>query len=399
MEVPCALPLIFSGLRSAMLQIIATATIAAIIGLGGLGRFLIDGLAVRDYAQMAAGAVLVAVLALLVDLSRAGAAPGRLARADRRRSPGDTAPGARRREDSRAEHLIDLGCRTTRNRTDCQTDHRPRRDHSHEAHDLCVALIAASLLGLPPAAAPATRSPPRPDRSASGGASGGTIVVGWANFPESQLLAEIYAGALPAKGVKVDKKLNIGSRETYIPALKDGSIDLIPEYTGVLASLQQGDTGTDAEGVYKDVQAVLPKPDRPRQVRGRGQGRGRGHQGDRRQVQAEVHRRPAARRQGPDPGCAAGVEDPPARCARPEEGLRPHFKTFRPLDGRGLVQALKNGQVQAANIFTTDPSIAANGFVVLEDPKSLFAAQNVVPLMRADNPTRSRTRSTRSRPS
>ena len=54
-EVPCALPLIFSGLRSAMLQIIATATIAATIGIGGLGRFLIDGLAVRDYGQMAAG--------------------------------------------------------------------------------------------------------------------------------------------------------------------------------------------------------------------------------------------------------------------------------------------------------------------------------------------------------
>jgi osmoprotectant transport system permease protein len=67
-EVPCALPLIFSGLRSAMLQIIATATIAATIGIGGLGRFLIDGQAVRDYGQMAAGAILVAVLALLVDL-------------------------------------------------------------------------------------------------------------------------------------------------------------------------------------------------------------------------------------------------------------------------------------------------------------------------------------------
>ena len=86
MEVPCALPLIFSGLRSATLQVIATATLAASIGeLGGLGRFLIDGLSVRDYGQMAAGAVLVAVLALLVDLAaRAGAAPGRLARSDRR---------------------------------------------------------------------------------------------------------------------------------------------------------------------------------------------------------------------------------------------------------------------------------------------------------------------------
>lgn len=67
-EVPCALPLLVSGLRSGALQVIATATLAAVLGLGGLGRFLIDGLAVRDYGQMAGGALLVAVLALLVDL-------------------------------------------------------------------------------------------------------------------------------------------------------------------------------------------------------------------------------------------------------------------------------------------------------------------------------------------
>lgn len=67
-ELPCALPLVFSGVRSATLQIIATATIAATVSLGGLGRFLIDGLAFRDYPQMAAGAVLVAALALVIEL-------------------------------------------------------------------------------------------------------------------------------------------------------------------------------------------------------------------------------------------------------------------------------------------------------------------------------------------
>lgn len=66
-ELPCALPLIFSGLRSAALQVIATATIAAAISVGGLGRYLIDGLAASDYAQMAGGAILVAALALVVD--------------------------------------------------------------------------------------------------------------------------------------------------------------------------------------------------------------------------------------------------------------------------------------------------------------------------------------------
>jgi osmoprotectant transport system substrate-binding protein len=59
------------------------------------------------------------------------------------------------------------------------------------------------------------------------------------------------------------------------------------------------------------------------------------------------------------------------------------FKSFRALDTGGplTVQALKNGQVDAADLFTTDPSIAANSFVILDDPKHLFAAQNVVPLI------------------
>jgi osmoprotectant transport system permease protein len=70
-EVPCALPLVFSGLRSAALQVVATATIAAIVGIGGLGRFLFDGQAVRDFPQMVSGGLLVAVLALLVDLTLA----------------------------------------------------------------------------------------------------------------------------------------------------------------------------------------------------------------------------------------------------------------------------------------------------------------------------------------
>ena len=75
--------------------------------------------------------------------------------------------------------------------------------------------------------------------AASSGASGsesasGEIVIGSANFPESAVIANIYAEALKAKGVDVSTKLNIGSREIYLKALQDGSIDLIPEYSGVL---------------------------------------------------------------------------------------------------------------------------------------------------------------------
>lgn len=67
-ELPIALPLVISGVRSSALQIVSTATIAAFVALGGLGRFLIDGLGVRNYAEMVTGAVLVALLAIAVDL-------------------------------------------------------------------------------------------------------------------------------------------------------------------------------------------------------------------------------------------------------------------------------------------------------------------------------------------
>lgn len=71
-ELPNALPLILGGVRSAALQVISTATIAAFVALGGLGRYIIDGLAVRDYPQMAAGSLLVALLAIVADLGLAG---------------------------------------------------------------------------------------------------------------------------------------------------------------------------------------------------------------------------------------------------------------------------------------------------------------------------------------
>jgi osmoprotectant transport system permease protein len=67
LEIPIGLPLIISGIRSATLQIVSTATIAALVSLGGLGRYVIDGLKLRDFPQMFSGALLVALLALLLD--------------------------------------------------------------------------------------------------------------------------------------------------------------------------------------------------------------------------------------------------------------------------------------------------------------------------------------------
>jgi osmoprotectant transport system permease protein len=96
-ELPIALPLIISGLRSATLQIVSTATIAAYVALGGLGRYVIDGLALRDFPQMLTGAVLVAVLAILLDLlfaviARYAVSAGLTGRLRRQRTKTSTAP-------------------------------------------------------------------------------------------------------------------------------------------------------------------------------------------------------------------------------------------------------------------------------------------------------------------
>lgn len=96
-EIPCAMPLLLSGLRSAALQVIATATIAAVVGLGGLGRYLIDGIAEGNYAKTAGGSILVALLALLADgllalMQRAVVSPGLVPQRGLRRKTTTTAP-------------------------------------------------------------------------------------------------------------------------------------------------------------------------------------------------------------------------------------------------------------------------------------------------------------------
>jgi osmoprotectant transport system permease protein len=68
-ELPVAMPLIMAGIRTSTVQVVATATLAAFVGLGGLGRYLIDGFAQRDLPQVLGGAVLVAVLSLITELA------------------------------------------------------------------------------------------------------------------------------------------------------------------------------------------------------------------------------------------------------------------------------------------------------------------------------------------
>lgn len=223
--------------------------------------------------------------------------------------------------------------------------------------------------------------------SGSGG-SGGSIVVGSANFPEAELLAQIYAQALTAKGVNVTTKLNLGPRETYIPALKDGSIDLIPEYTGnLLLYFNDKATAVKPDEVYSALQEALPSG---LTVLDKSPAEDKDAVVVTQETAQKYNLKSIADLQGVAPKLVLGGPPEWKTRANGVPGLEKvyglHFKEFKPLDVAGplSVQALKSGQVDAVNLFTTQSAIKANNFVVLDDPKNLFAAQNVVPLISKD---------------
>jgi osmoprotectant transport system substrate-binding protein len=212
-----------------------------------------------------------------------------------------------------------------------------------------------------------------------------SLTVGSANFPESKLLAEIYAGALQAKGIQVTKKLDIGSRETYIPALQDNSIDLIPEYSGTLLQYidKSASQTTDAD-VYTALQSKVAAP---LTVLDQSKAEDKDAVVVTKETAAKWNLKTIA--DLAPHGGEVVFGGPPEFQKRPDgiPGLKKNYglsiKEYKSLDAGGplTVNALKTGAVQAADLFTTDPSITANGFVVLEDPKSNFAAQNVLPLI------------------
>jgi osmoprotectant transport system substrate-binding protein len=229
--------------------------------------------------------------------------------------------------------------------------------------------------------------------SSGGGALGGntsssstdTITVGSAAFGENEILAEIYAQALEANGVKVTKKLSIGQRDVYLAALKDGSIDLIPEYSGnLLQFYDKNSTATSSDDVIAGLNDALPSGFEVLD-------QSKAQDADSYNVTKEFSEKWGVKSLAD----LKKVTDPLTVGANPEFAERPYgipglkstygvTATLKPISDSGgplTVAALKNGDVQLADIYTTTPAIKDNGFVTLEDPKNLIAAQNVVPLI------------------
>ncbi|WP_369745365.1 ABC transporter substrate-binding protein [Paenarthrobacter sp. AMU7] len=221
--------------------------------------------------------------------------------------------------------------------------------------------------------------------TAAAGASGDSIIVGSADFPESQLIAKIYAEALKAKGVEVTEKPSIGSREVTIPALKDGSIDLMPEYGGAL--LQYLDSATKAvssEDVAKELTTKIPAGLTvltPSEAEDKDVLTVKKEIAEQYKLKTIEDLQPVAKE--------LVLGGPPEWKTRLNgvAGLKSvynlEFKEFSALDAGGplTLNALLSGQVQVADLFSTDPALAENNLVALEDNKNLFLSENIVPVI------------------
>jgi osmoprotectant transport system substrate-binding protein len=229
----------------------------------------------------------------------------------------------------------------------------------------------------------------KPSNPLSGSSSNGTVVIGSANFPENELLAEIYSLALKAKGVKVTDKFNIGSREVYYPEIKKGAVSIIPEYNGTLLTVivNKNSTAASTTDVNAALTAGLPST---LEILSSSSAQDSDSVTVSPAFAAAHHLTSSSSIADLAPYASSMVfGGPPEFPTRSDgiPGLKTNygltFKSFSPLDESGpiTIKALQDGTVQAADVFTTTPQIATDHFITLQDPKFNFAAQNVTPLV------------------
>ena len=215
------------------------------------------------------------------------------------------------------------------------------------------------------------------------------ITVASFDFPESVLLAEIYGQALEHEGFAVERALSLGPREFVGPALRAGLVELVPDYAGsalTFASLGATAPSADLGATHAELERILADVDVVALDSAPGQN-----------ANAFVVTRETAAAYGLDElsdlSAVAGqltLGGPPECPNRPlcQVGLRRRygatFADFVPLDvgGPATHQALRNGTVDVALLFTTDPTL--DDYVVLTDDRQLQPAENVTPLVRTE---------------
>ncbi|WP_143336614.1 ABC transporter substrate-binding protein [Corynebacterium pacaense] len=221
--------------------------------------------------------------------------------------------------------------------------------------------------------------------SLDGGEPGsGAIVVGSQDYYSNEIIAEIYSQALESSDYDVRRDFRIGQREVYIGEVEQGNVDLFPEYSGPLLQYWKPDTTARLrEDVHSELVAAAPEglsilDDSPASDQ------------DSYVVTRELAEQYSLR----SVADLANIPGPITLGANSEAETRPNgpkgLKSvygidagFTPIeDGGGplTIKALKDGDIQFAIVYTADPTIAKNDLVVLDDPRGLFLASNLVPV-------------------
>lgn len=206
-----------------------------------------------------------------------------------------------------------------------------------------------------------------------------SITVGSQSYYSNEIIAEIYAQALEENGFEVERRYAIGQREAYVPALEAGEVDLFPEYTGNLLQYYNPEaTATAADEVYSALQSELPAELTALAM-------SPATDQDSYNVTAEF-----AQAQGisslADLSGVSGLVlgGNPELEERPygPQGLFDVYGAEVGFEATGdlTFEALLEGEINMANIYSGDPRIAQFDLVTLADPEGMFLSSNVVPI-------------------
>ncbi|MEA2387174.1 MAG: osmoprotectant transport system substrate-binding protein opuBD [Thermoleophilaceae bacterium] len=354
-ELPLALPLIFGGIRTSAVNVVATATLAPLAGLQSLGDPIINVSTYGDDGRLGA-AIFVAFLAVATELS--------LAAIQRAATPAGL---------------------------------RPRRRPMKQLR-YATAMIAVLLSALALAAC-------GDDDDGEGGGgdgstagqiqrndanSGTTITVGSKNFTEQKVLGEIYAQGLEAAGFSVEKELNLGDEKIALKALKGGQIDAYPEYTGTAllsffgvaaneipkdpaAAFEDAKAGFEADGLVAQEPTPFTSSNEVALTKERAEELGVTKISDLSDKAQDLtlYGSPECRQRT---DCLLGLQE--------VYGL--DFKKFVPVAIDLRHEVLTSGKADLSIVFTTDPQIQREEFVLLEDDKGMFPPYNSTLVMRQE---------------
>lgn len=244
---------------------------------------------------------------------------------------------------------------------------------------LTVALAASAVTALALAGC-ASSDPLTGGGESSAAPASDTITIGSQAYYSNEIIAEIYAQALEGAGFTVDRQFNIGQRDAYIPSLEDGSIQLFPEYTGnLLQFFDPETTATTSDDVYAALKDALPEG---LTVLDQSSATDQDSYNVTAAFAAENNLKSIADLAGVSGLVLGGAPELEERPYGPS-GLKDTYGVDVTFSGTAdtTVDELVAGNIQIANVYSADPRIKTDDLVTLEDPKGLFLASNVVPVV------------------